>query len=139
MRFGRTIAADASIPTASTADIAFLLLIFFMATTIFRMEQGLPVVLPRAEMGVKIPRLQTAHIYVDRQGRVSIDDLLVQIPDILPILAVKLEQNPQLVVGLTIDEQVPYETADRIIEELKKANALNSSFTVQPRARESGP
>ena len=39
------------IPTSSMGDIAFLLLIFFMVTTIFREESGLPVELPRAEAG----------------------------------------------------------------------------------------
>ena len=56
MRWKRPVRVEAWIPTASTADIAFLLLIFFMATTIFRMENGLPVTLPRAEAGVPVPR-----------------------------------------------------------------------------------
>jgi biopolymer transport protein ExbD len=36
------------IPTASMADIAFLLLIFFLTTTVFEEEKGLPIVLPEA-------------------------------------------------------------------------------------------
>ena len=35
------------IPTASMADIAFLLLIFFLITTVFDEEKGLPIVCPR--------------------------------------------------------------------------------------------
>ncbi len=37
------------IPTASMADIAFLLLIFFLITTVFDEEKGLPIVLPEAQ------------------------------------------------------------------------------------------
>ncbi|HKK28077.1 MAG TPA: biopolymer transporter ExbD, partial [Gemmatimonadota bacterium] len=37
---------DDEIPTASLADIAFLLLIFFLTTTVFNEERGLPIVLP---------------------------------------------------------------------------------------------
>ena len=38
-----------AIPTASMADIAFLLLIFFMSTTMFKVEDGLPIEMPKAE------------------------------------------------------------------------------------------
>ncbi len=37
------------IPTASLADIAFLLLIFFLTTTVFNEEKGLPIVLPEEQ------------------------------------------------------------------------------------------
>ena len=51
MNFGRSTGSGTFIPTSSMGDIAFLLLIFFMVTTIFREESGLPVELPRAEAG----------------------------------------------------------------------------------------
>ena len=50
MDFGRSTNKGTFIPTSSMGDIAFLLLIFFMVTTIFREETGLPVELPRAEV-----------------------------------------------------------------------------------------
>lgn len=132
MRWKRSCRVDAWIPTASTADIAFLLLIFFMATTIFRMENGLPVTLPRAESGVPVPRRNATHVYLDTEGHLSIDDLLISVPELRPILARLLHENPALVVGLTVDRAVPYVRVDAVIEELKRAGALNVSFTVLP-------
>ena len=38
------------------ADIAFLLIVFFMVTTIFKLEEGLAITLPRSTAGEKIPR-----------------------------------------------------------------------------------
>jgi biopolymer transport protein ExbD len=134
MRVRRTASASAEVPTSSMADISFLLLVFFMATTIFKMENGLAVQLPRAEMGVKVPRQRTAHIWVDRRGDMTIDDLLVRTPDIELIIAKKLSENSSLVVGLNIDRDVPYLVANDVMEQLKKANALNTSFTVDMRA-----
>jgi len=129
---------SAAIPTASTADIAFLLLIFFLSTTIFRMERGLPVDLPRAESGERLPRQRAVHVYVDALGLISVDDLLIRVQDLEGILARKLAENSTLIVALTFDEAVPYETADRVLEQLKRANALNTSFVVEPEA-EGGP
>lgn len=132
MRWKRPARVEAWIPTASTADIAFLLLIFFMATTIFRMENGLPVTLPRAEAGVPVPRRLATHVYLDVRGNLSVDDFLLTVPELRPVLARLLRENPALVVGLTVDREVPYSRVDAVIEELKRSGARNVSFTVQP-------
>ena len=38
-----------SIPTSSMADIAFLLLVFFLVTTVFPKDRGLAIALPQEE------------------------------------------------------------------------------------------
>ncbi|MCA9728883.1 MAG: biopolymer transporter ExbD [Candidatus Eisenbacteria bacterium] len=130
-RFERSIVTESNIPTSSMADIAFLLLIFFIVTTIFRIEQGLPIVLPRAEAGEKLPRQHLANIYIDLAGDISIDDKLIHVTDIEPLLVTKLQENSQLVVGLKFDEGVPYRTVDQCLQQMKSANALNTAFTVE--------
>ena len=55
---------EATIPTASMADIAFLLLIFFMVTTTFRAETGLRVVIPQVEAAEKMPAKNLTHIWI---------------------------------------------------------------------------
>ena len=42
---------NANIPTASTGDIAFLIMIFFMSTSMFAKEKGLKIVLPEPTPG----------------------------------------------------------------------------------------
>jgi biopolymer transport protein ExbD len=111
------------------ADIAFLLLIFFMATTIFKMEEGLPVTLPRAEAGQRVPRNKVAHIWVMNAREMTIDDNLITLVDIVPLLRAKLAEDPALIVGLNIDKAVPWEIASEVIEMMKEAQALNASFT----------
>jgi biopolymer transport protein ExbD len=111
------------------ADIAFLLLIFFMVTTIFKLEEGLKITLPRAEAGEKIPRQQTSHIWVAGAGQMTIDDNKISMVDIPPILSAKLADDPTLLVGLNIDQRVPWEIAGEVIEMMKEALALNASFT----------
>ena len=55
IRIRRRPAMGDEIPTASMSDIAFLLLIFFIVSTIFHQEQGLPLLLPgRASRTVRL-------------------------------------------------------------------------------------
>ena len=117
------------IPTSSMGDIVFLLLIFFMATTIFKKENGLPVSLPRAEASKKQKTEQLAAIWVDQNGRISINDKLVYLPDIQNVIKAKLEENPSLFVQFKADNRVKYEVMDAVIEELKGINAVRVVFS----------
>jgi biopolymer transport protein ExbD len=117
------------IPTATMGDIVFLLLIFFLATTIFKQENGLDVTLPRAEASKKQNNEQLANIWVDQKGRVSINDKLVYLPDIQPVMKRRLESNPLLVVAFKADGRVRYEIMNAIMEELKAINAVRVVFS----------
>jgi len=117
------------IPTSSMGDIVFLLLIFFMVTTIFKLEEGLPISLPRSAAGDKIPREKITHIWIDSAGQISIDDMLIDVVDIEPLVAAKLRENPALIVSFNTDAMTPYQVVDDSMERLKLANALRVSFT----------
>jgi len=114
------------------ADIAFLLLIFFISTTIFRMEEGLPVALPRAETAQRQKRESIIHIWIDRQGHIAINDRLVAVGDIAGIVMRVLQEKPGLIVAFNADERCPYSIVSDVMEELKKANAVRVSFTSEP-------
>jgi biopolymer transport protein ExbD len=117
------------IPTASMADIVTLLIIFFMVTTIFKMEEGLPITLPRAESGADQERERLVHIWADRWDRISINDKLVRIENIQAIIASRMEENRGLIVAFNVDHRTKYQLVSDIMEELKEANAVNVSFT----------
>jgi len=110
-------------------DIVFLLLIFFMATTIFKLEEGLTVTLPRAESGVRVRRESVTHVWVDARGNITIDDAFLTLPMIEGILIQKVRENPQLLVGVNLDSNLSYELVDKVLRQLRKANAINVSFT----------
>ena len=128
MDFGRSTNKDTFIPTSSMGDIAFLLLIFFMVTTIFREERELPVELPRAEVGEEVNRELVSNIYINRVGQISIDDRLVQIKHIADIVATKISDNPQLIVAFKTDTYADYGTVSDVMEELKEVNAVRVFF-----------
>jgi biopolymer transport protein ExbD len=128
----RKAGSGARIPTSSMADIAFLLIVFFMVTTIFKMEQGLAITLPRSTAGEKIPKENVAHIWIDRGGTISIDDLVVSAPDIEYLVSAKLRENRGLIVSFNTDENAPYRVVNEAMERLKLANALRVTFTTVP-------
>lgn len=111
------------------ADIVFLLLIFFMATTIFKMENGLEIQLPRAENGVQVPRERVTHVWMNRFGEITIDDRYMSMQTIGPVLANKMRENPQLLVGVNLDAALAYERVDDLLLRLREVNAINVSFT----------
>lgn len=136
MAFERSAKVENNVPTASMADIAFLLLIFFMTTTIFRMEEGLPVTLPRAETAQKQKRERIMHVWIDAAGNISINDKLVRMEQIETIMKAALSENPSLIIAFNADHRTAYGVVSNVMEELKKANAIRVSFTSDPeRAR----
>ncbi|PID81217.1 biopolymer transporter ExbD [bacterium DOLJORAL78_65_58] len=128
MDFGRSTRKETFIPTSSMGDIAFLLLIFFMVTTIFREETGLPVELPRAEAGEEVNRELVSNIYINKYGQISIDDRLVQIKHITDIIGQKISDNPQLIVAFKTDTNTDFGTVSDVMEELKEVNAVRVFF-----------
>ena len=71
--------ATPSVPTASLADVGFLLLVFFLVATTIRSEHGLPAVRPRA---ADVPPLVVApgsllSVDVRGDGRVALDGVEV--------------------------------------------------------------
>jgi biopolymer transport protein ExbD len=128
MDFNRSTKREPFIPTSSMGDIVFLLLIFFMVTTVFREEVGLPVELPRAEAGEEAQREMISNIYIDRTGRISVDDRLVQVKHVADIFGQKMNENPQMIVAFKTDTYTPYGTVSDVMEELKEVNAVRVFF-----------
>ena len=127
--FNRSARKDPFIPTSSMGDIVFLLLIFFMVTTVFRKETGLPVELPRAEAGEEAQRELIANIYIDRLGRISVDDRLVEPKHIRDLFTKKVNENILLIVSFKTDQMTPYEVVSDVMEGLKEANAVRVLFS----------
>jgi biopolymer transport protein ExbD len=117
------------IPTASIADIVFLLLIFFMSVTVFKEYQGLRVELPLAKATKKIERKRMiTHIWINAQGEINVDDVMVTLENISTVMCQKISENPATIVSLRADSRVKYAIVAQVIEELKQSNALRVNF-----------
>ncbi len=120
---GRT--AAASIPTASMADIAFLLIIFFMVTITFEVDKT-QVTLPSTQLRYEIPK-KSAYISVTEDGTIRVstgEEISVVVPgpeDVLSFAASVVASDPHKAFVVKADEKVRYQIVDRVIDALKQA------------------
>ena len=122
------------IQTSTTSDIVFLLLIFFMVTTVFRQEQGLRIDMPLALSSKKVASKHISHVWVGYDGDkgvVSIDDRIVPIGAIRSIMEQKKRVDPNLIVSIMADKNTPYSISNDVFGQLIKANALLISLSAK--------
>ncbi|MBQ08527.1 MAG: biopolymer transporter ExbD [Gammaproteobacteria bacterium] len=132
MQFNRKIKLESDIPTASMPDIIFMLLIFFMVTTVLREYSGLPINLPKAKRIEKLKsKRHTTHIWISKEGLISIEDKLYSIKDVRHVMYDKRSSDPQLVVSLKSDEEARMALVSGIHNELRKADALKLNYSTK--------
>jgi len=122
-----------AIPTASMADIAMLLLIFFLSTTIFKAREALSVHLPGATTGEHFRREEAIRVWVGPRGEVAFNDASVPMELVGTVLAEKLAANPSLSIALYADARVPYATLARVLDEVERAHAPRVTLTTESR------
>ena len=124
--------ASAQIPTASMPDIVFMLLLFFMVSTVMKEYTGLPVNLPTAHKIEKLPgKRNVLHIWIDKKGRISIDDKLVELGAVKNLVYNKLVENPRIIVSMKIDKYSDMGAVMDVQQELRKANALRINYSAK--------
>ena len=134
MKFESKNKVKPGIPLSSLPDIVFLLLIFFMVSSVFKEFSGLPIVLPEAR---KIEKLQgkrdVAYVWVNRDGIVSVDDKILRIQDIYPIMDQKRRnvEHPLKLVSMKIDKNAEMGLVSDVQEQLREADALNINYSAK--------
>lgn len=116
--------------TASMSDINFLLLIFFLVSTMFAVERGLPMALPgQQSKSVKLKRDNVLTIQAFANGSIIIKGTgPVGVSDLQQIIENKLIANPKLVVVIETHPDAEYSVMIDILDELRLANAERISL-----------
>ena len=118
------------IPQASLPDIAFLLLIFFIAATVFGVEHGLPLVLPSARRSprIAVEPSEVFRIQARADGSVVADGQRVALDRLSPLLvsrnAARVEQGRgELIVLVETDAEAPYELMVAVLDQVRAAGS----------------
>ncbi len=126
---------SATIPTASMADVAFLLLIFFLVTTKFDTKKGLGLILPpHTEAGaqkVKIKKENLTQVWVNAQGEVAVDEQPVSLIELESVIRRKITDNPKMVIALTTDRKAKYYMMVQVLDRLQKVGAKRISLSTR--------
>ncbi len=109
------------IPTSSMADIAFLLIIFFMVTTVFSATKGLEFKLPKEDENQPPVEEEAVFIKVFPDSTIAVDCKPMEPREILDYLEPKLTRNPEKPVILYTDADAPYSAMIAVYDVLAMA------------------
>ena len=129
-RRGRRVLPE--IPTASMADIAFLLIIFFLVSTTMNQDKGLSLHLPATGEGKEVQKKNICNIWISKDDRLAFfeDENLTEIE--FAALRGEVERrlmvNDKLIVSLKSEREATYRTFVDVLDELKLAGATRISI-----------
>lgn len=126
--------ASEEIPSSSLADIAFLLLIFFMVTTVFPNDKERPIDWTEAQAAQKIDEKSKniLNIWVEENGSVFMNDQQFQMEEVSQYVApLYAASDRALVISIRGDRDVPYRVIDQLQDELVAAGVVRVVFAAQ--------
>ncbi len=124
------------IPTSSLADIAFLLLIFFLVTTTFPKDKGLAIVLPEPGAEAQVSQRNILHLIVQPTGIVEVRrGESQQVQQMRPneiegLWRQEVAQNPNLIAAVKTHPDARYDYMVDVLDALHAANAERISLQI---------
>lgn len=124
------------VPTSSMADIAFLLLIFFLVTTTFPKDKGLAVVLPEPGEEAQVSQKNILHIIIQPSGVVEVkrgESQQVQTMtarDVEGLWRQEVSANENLIAAVKTHPDASYKFMMDVLDALHSANAERISLQI---------
>ena len=110
------------VPLTSLIDIVFLLLIYFLLTTNFLVEEGIKVKLPQARAAAPQTE-EVITVYVDRQGRAFLGAEELSVARLFDRLKEMIEGQENKLVVIKADRSVILNKAVKVMDVAKAAGA----------------
>ncbi|NQU67175.1 MAG: biopolymer transporter ExbD [Candidatus Marinimicrobia bacterium] len=125
-----------SFSSASMADIAFLLLVFFLVTTTISMDKGIQMVLPEpGDTDIEIPKGNISEIFINQTGKVLFNDKPVLIRDIAREAESRINKRgftPEgeqiMIFSVKPHQDTKYDVYLQVLDQLKIAGAKKISI-----------
>ena len=119
------------INVTSLIDVMFLLLIFFMVSSTFKLQPAIELTLPRSESAETVAAAPTV-VYLTRDGQLYLNDEPVDRQQLRQGLRERLAGNDQDRVVLRADEGAEHGAVVALIDLIKGAGFRRVSLAAKP-------
>ena len=109
-------------PMTSLIDIVFMLLIYFLLTTNFMVDEGIKIKLPQAKAAAPQTE-EVITIFVDARGRTFINEKEISLPRLFDHLKQKIGSREDELVVVRADRSVILNKAVKVMDIAKAAGA----------------
>jgi biopolymer transport protein ExbD len=120
------------IPTASMADIAFLLIVFFLVTTTMNQDKGLSLHLPPIGESKEVKQKNICNIWINASDQIAFFEAeqlsVVRFDELRPQIEQRLAANDKLILSLKAERGATYSMFVRVLDELKLSGAQRISI-----------
>ena len=124
----------ANVPISSMADIAFLLLIFFMVTSVLKVDADLPLILPDA--GGEEIKEKDLQISIDRNRQFYFGNIAMDLDATVGKVQEQIQLNPGARVVINAHDNLPVDVLDQLFEKLKRIGATNIAIVPKQENRQ---
>jgi biopolymer transport protein ExbD len=114
------------IPTASMADVAFLLIIFFLVASFYSVTRGIQFSLPKHDEAALTAEPEAATlIEIAANGALTVDSRPMPIELLRGYLEPRLQRNPTKSVIMQTSLDAPYQAMTDVFDELRQVGVQN--------------
>jgi biopolymer transport protein ExbD len=114
--------------SSSMADIAFLLLVFFLVTTTISMDKGINIILPAEGSNKDVNTEDIINVVLAADGSIVFDEKLKKIHEIKSLVENEIRKNKNMIFSIKTSPRADYQDYVSLLDEFKKARAKKISI-----------
>ena len=114
--------------SSSMADIAFLLLVFFLVTTTISMDKGINIILPAEGSNKDVNTEDIINVVLAADGSIVFDEKLKKIHEIKSLVENEIRKNKNMIFSIKTSPRSDYQDYVSLLDEFKKARAKKISI-----------
>ena len=123
----------AVVPVSSMADIAFLLLIFFMVTSVLKVDADIPLVLPDAS-GQELTDKEL-NVSISKENVFYFNNVPMDYKDLIGRVRGEVIEKPDTRVLINAHNEIDFERVHKLLDGFKKVGARNFALVTKQNER----